>query len=315
MEAQSGLAARAVQNRYHRPMKSLVENRTVYESHEAELSIYDTYEPARQVLLDADEILYCGMITGKKTLHGKNHYQANFLPHESFVMAPGETIAIDFPEARINQPTSCLTLGISRDKLRQVCDRLNKSNPIPQELGEWHYDSHQVLHTFHTEATQHLLIRMVDSFLKHDNDRDLVLNLGVTELLTRMMRQQGRDFLLSCAKHDPTYSSITAVARYIDDHLAEAIEVEQLCKLACMSRSKLYQQFKNMLGCGPMEYVHQRRLEHARDMIMTGKSITEACFSVGYVSASHFSRRFQQQYGVSPRHFSKNGENITQTDE
>ncbi len=311
MQTNTDLASRAQINRRRTPVKNLIENRTVYESFEAELSIYDTFSPAKDVQLSADEILYCGMISGKKTLHGKNEYQSDFLPHESFVMAPGESISIDFPEAKMSEPTSCLTLGISRERLRRLCDQLNQNAPPPKEVGEWRLDDSHVFHTFHTEATQHLLVRMVDSFLHHDDDRDLVLNLGVTELLTRMMRQHGKQFLLNCVRNDPTYSSLTAVAHYIDEHLSEAIEVDQLCKVACMSRSKLYQQFKALLGCGPMEYVHQRRLESARDLISAGKSITEACFSVGYVNASHFSRRFQQQYGVSPRYFSQTGQTVS----
>ncbi len=304
----SGLATEEVLSRYagdhKRPVKELVENRTVYESYEAELSIYDTYEPAQKISLAAEEILYCGMISGKKTLHGKNHYQADFLPHESFVMAPGETIAIDFPEARMDRPTSCLTLGISRDKLKQVCDHLNRYHPLPKSLGEWDFDTSHVLHTFHTEATQQLLTRIVDSFICHDESRDLVLNLGVTELLTRMLRQKGRSFLLKCARRDPTYSAMTAVINYIDEHLSDNIEIERLCKLACMSRSKLYEQFKNIAGCGPMEYLQQRRLERAKELLLSGRNVTQACFEVGFLSASHFTRRFHQQYGVSPREFS-----------
>jgi len=78
------------------------------------LSIYDTFEPAKQVLLKADEILYCGMISGRKKLHGENHPPVDFLSHESFIMAPGEAVAINFPEASKTNPTSCLTLGISK---------------------------------------------------------------------------------------------------------------------------------------------------------------------------------------------------------
>ena len=36
---------------------SMVENRTVYESHDAELSIYDTFSAAEKVRLDTVEIL------------------------------------------------------------------------------------------------------------------------------------------------------------------------------------------------------------------------------------------------------------------
>lgn len=285
--------------------QQLVENRTVYERHGADLSIYDTFAKADRVKLDAEEVLYCGMISGKKILHGKNHFNATFLPHESFLMAPGETVEIDFPDATLEQPTSCLTLGISRERLRQECDQLNQACPLPKELGEWQARDDQVLHVFHTEATQQLLVRIVDSFLGSDSDRDLVLNLGVTELLSRMLRQKGRQFLLQCAQQNPTLNGLTDVIRHIENHLSEPQEVDALCRIACMSRSKLYQQFRDVVGVGPMEFLQQRRLERARELISSGCSVTQACYEVGYVNPSHFTRRFHQQYGCTPSEFSR----------
>ena len=299
----SGLAARAAFNRRQHAPKQLVENRTVYERHGAELSIYDTFAPAERVRLDAEEILYCGMISGKKILHAAGQMQTEFLPHQSFVMGAGQSVEIDFPEATLDQPTSCLTLGISRDRLRQVCDQLNQQQPLPSAMGEWQPRPAAHLHVLHTEATQHLLVRIVDSFMSQDDDRDLVLNLGVTELLTRMLRQQGRQFLLSCARLDPTANALTAALRFIDEHLASPLCIEQLCRVACMSRSKFYELFRQAVGVGPMEYVQQRRLEQAREWIAAGRGITEVCYAVGYVNASHFARRFHQQYGMSPRAF------------
>lgn len=287
-------------NRSRAPLQQLVENRTVYAAHDAELSIYDTFAQAERVRLVADEILYCGMISGRKIMHAHDQ-QTPFLPHESFVMAPGETVEIDFPDASSETPTSCLTLGISRERLKQVCDLLNQQAPRPTVIEEWGTDNNQVLHLLHTEATQQLLVRIVESFIGKDNDRDLVLNLGVTELLSRMLRQQGREFLLQCIASNPTLNGITASIHYIDQHLAETIEIERLCQLACMSRSKFYQQFRTLFDCSPMEYIQQRRLEKAKELMEQGRGITQACYEVGYVNPSHFTRRFHQQYGLSPR--------------
>ena len=316
------LTEQAALNRSRQPVKHLVENRSVYESHEAELSIYDTFEAAKNVYLEADEVLYCGMISGRKTLHQGQQFKTDFLPHESFVMAPGESINIDFPDASQQYPTSCLTLGISRKKLVQVCDTLNQQSPRPQPYGEWepvigpgpdvagvaglgasHGSQPKALHTFHNEATQQLLTRIVDSFLNRDKDRDLVLNLGVTELLTRLLRQEGQQFLQECARRNPESSELNATVHYLETHLSQAIGIDQLCKIACMSRSKLYHRFKSIVGCGPMEYLQQRRLDKARKLIQSGWSVTRACFEVGYSNASHFTRRFQQKYGISPREF------------
>ena len=80
-------------------LREMVENRIFRAGPHAELSIYDTYSPASQVSLSSGELLYCGMITGRKILHGGHDFETEFLPRESFVMTPGETIAIDFPDA------------------------------------------------------------------------------------------------------------------------------------------------------------------------------------------------------------------------
>ncbi len=195
----------------------------------------------------------------------------------------------------------CLTLGISRERLRQVCDQLNRDEPLPAALGDRDARRERMFHIWHTEATQRLLVRIVDSFLSQDDDRDLVLNLGVTELLSRMLRQQGRQFLLACAATDPTRHALTAVLRHIDDHLDQPLEIDQLCRIACMSRSKFYEQFRAAVGCGAMEYIQQRRLERAREWLAAGRGVTEVCYAVGYVNPSHFTRRFHQQYGMSPK--------------
>ncbi|WP_206046909.1 helix-turn-helix domain-containing protein [Mangrovimicrobium sediminis] len=290
-----------------RPPRQLVENRTLYESHSAELSIYDTYAAAERVRLDAEELLYCGMLSGRKVLHGQGLADAPFTPHESFVMAPGESVDIDFPEATANNPTTCLTLGISRERLRLECERLNRQHPAPGLLGEWSPRPEQVLHLYHTEATQQLLARIVSCFLSDDSERDLVLDLGVTELVTRMLRRQGRDFIRRCAALDPTADALAQVIAHIEQHLGEAIEVGELCRIACMSRSKFYQQFSDALGVSPMEYIQQRRLERARELIAAGNGVTRTCYEVGYSNPSHFSRRFQQQYGVSPSAYAQRG--------
>tara|TARA_Y100000296_G_scaffold33152_1_gene38380 strand:+ start:171 stop:920 length:750 start_codon:yes stop_codon:yes gene_type:complete len=233
----------------------LIENRTVYASQLAELSVYDTYEAAERVRLDAGELLYCGMMSGRKIMHGSDGFSTEFLPHESFVVAPGKHVEIDFPEASLHTPTTCMTLEIPRETLRKVCDQLNTVSERPKEL------------------------------------------------VARMLRQQGRDFLLRCVQQNPTQSGLTNAVASIEENLAQPVNIDHLAKIACMSRSKLFQQFKNSLGCSPAQYQQQRRLEQACKLIRSGQSITSTCYELGFSNPSHFSRRFHQQYGMTPREF------------
>jgi hypothetical protein len=48
-----------------------------------------------------------------------------FLSHGSFIIAPGSLVEIDFPVAKISDPTTCLAIEISSDRVQQVSAMLN----------------------------------------------------------------------------------------------------------------------------------------------------------------------------------------------
>lgn len=111
-----------------RKPKTLVENKISFAADESEVSIYDTYEKASRVRLQAGELLLCGMLSGKKIMHSegvKNRVEEQvFLPHESFIMAPGERVEIDFPDATMSSPTTCLTVEIAKEKVLKIHERM-----------------------------------------------------------------------------------------------------------------------------------------------------------------------------------------------
>ncbi len=285
----------------NREPRELIENRVSYAGPNAELSVYDTYLQAEHVNLAAGELLYCGMISGKKILHGTADYTAEFFPQESFVMAPGEEIQIDFPEASMDSPTSCLTIEISKSRIDQICSQLNKVAPLHKDFEEWRYRTELVFHTPHTLATQALLERLVTTFTEDILDRDLLIDLGISELVVRMLRHQTRGFLLSACSAQPDANGLTAAIYHIRHNLAEPIDIDQLCKIACMSRSRFFNEFKKHLGCTPMEFQHQLRMQIARERLKRGEAVSRVCFDLGYCNLSHFSRRFHRQWGESPR--------------
>jgi AraC-like DNA-binding protein len=288
--------------RLARRPQQLVENRTVFFSKDVELSIYDTYAKAANVSLKADEVLYCAMISGRKEMHGP-HAPMAFLPHESYVLAPGEQVLIDFPEAELERPTTCLTVSVDGNKIHQLCDHLDQHAPLPQDMGHWNDVQPRTWHAHHSRATQKLLERIAVSFIDAEEDSDLVLSYGVDELLCRLLRQQGREFLLACAAQDPHKNAMTAVLHDLQQRLAEPLDIDRLCRIACMSRSKFYHHFRQALGCSPNEYLQQQRLSRAKALLQQGMAVTRVAFEVGFQSASHFSRRFHQCFGVSPSRY------------
>ncbi len=284
-----------------RAPRTLVENRISFAGSESELSIYDTYNAATKVSLQADQLLYCGMVTGQKILHNERHTHGQlFLPHESYVMAPGETIEIDFPEATETTPTTCLTIEISKERVNTIAermvDRLQLTNPASA-------DTPPTIHTHHTADTQYLLDRLVTIFTGNHPDRDIMVDLGISELVVRLLRQQERDLLLNHCRQAPDASGMSAAIDFIQKRLHQPLDMDELSRHACMSRSSLYAEFKRSIGCSPRELRQQLRLKSAAEEIRGGASITHTCYNLGFGSASHFSRRFREFFGCSPREY------------
>ncbi|MCW8945523.1 MAG: AraC family transcriptional regulator [Sedimenticola sp.] len=290
----------AALSKLRRPQK-LVENRVSFAGPDSELSIYDTYASASRVGLDADQLLYCGMVKGRKIMHDKhNSADQIFLPHESFVMAPGEHVEIDFPDATPDTPTTCLTVEISKEKVEKLSERMMDLYSLDSGSEGWRYTS-QILHTHHTSETQHLLMRLVSFFTENHPDRDVMVDLGISELIIRMLRHQEREFLLNYCRNTPDSSGLSNALNHIENNLAKPLDIDQLTKLACMSRSRLYTEFKNQLGCSPNELQQQLRLKQAAKRLEKGEQITAVCYDLGFANPSHFSRRFRHFFGSSPR--------------
>lgn len=79
------------------------------------------------------------------------------------------------------------------------------------------------------------------------------------------------------------------------------VKVADMFKISTYSLSRL---FKNQVGIGFAEYVNSKRLEYARDLLLTTSlSIREVALQSGYASESYFGRLFKATYGTSPSAF------------
>jgi len=243
--------------------------------------------------------MFCGMMTGRKVMHSPNMEQGQvFLPHESFVIAPGNSVEIDFPEASLTLPTSCLTIEISKEKVNSLKERLCDSQPLVETANEWEFGV-PVLHTHHSSATQRLLNQMTTLFSENHPDKDALIDLNISELIIRLLRHNTRDFLLAYCSKDPEANSLIAALDWINNTLAQPLDINLLCRHACMSRSRLYQEFKDNLGCSPAEFQQQLRLKRAATRIKKGEAITVISYDLGFSSPSHLCSRFKAFFGCT----------------
>ncbi|MGV7903896.1 helix-turn-helix domain-containing protein, partial [Mycobacterium kansasii] len=77
--------------------------------------------------------------------------------------------------------------------------------------------------------------------------------------------------------------------------------IDELARVASLSRSALAARFTRSLGLPPAAYVAAQRLDRAADLLReTDSPVAEVGRAVGYASEAGFSRAFHRRFGAPP---------------
>lgn len=89
---------------------------------------------------------------------------------------------------------------------------------------------------------------------------------------------------------------------YIQQNLETSIRTNQLAALLNLSSSHFSHAFKQSFGTTPLNYVARKRIEAARQMMLSSDApLTHIAHAHGFCDQSHFSRTFRRETGVSPQ--------------
>ena len=102
------------------------------------------------------------------------------------------------------------------------------------------------------------------------------------------------------ARSDPKIDEILA---YINGDLTADLTVNALAARFYLSRSWLMHRFKTITGCSIHQYVLQKRLILAAQLLKNGESVGDAARLSGFTDYSAFLRSFRKAYGMAPREF------------
>lgn len=96
-------------------------------------------------------------------------------------------------------------------------------------------------------------------------------------------------------------SRIAEVCHYLDTHIDQLLNLDEIGKMFGMSTSTLQRYFKQEVGMPVGDYLRRKRLEYAREMLLSeGATVSEAAYAAGYSHPTNFIAAYKRRYGCCP---------------
>lgn len=284
-------------------LSTLVENKTLYSLNNCEFAIFETHQEAYGVKLKFDNLSFTSMIKGKKVmkLEDKSNY-FSYVSGESVLVAPGETLVIDFPEANEN-PSQCVAISFNTDFIEQSIEYLNKYQPKEDEELSWQL-SNEYYHLFNNASMVGATNNIMRIAMEDNTHKDIMADFALKELLIRLMQTQARNMVEKNAYKKT--SRMGFVVDYIKENLHQKLSIDMMAKLAYISKSGFFKLFKDELGMSPNEFIVNERINKAKHLLKLNYSVKETAFQTGFSDTNYFTRVFKQWVGTTPKSFQQN---------
>lgn len=121
------------------------------------------------------------------------------------------------------------------------------------------------------------------------------------ELCYRLLQGPMGGTLRQIVQRSTRFDQIRTAVKWICDNADQPMCVKRLAASVGMSMTSFHRHFKAVTAHSPLAYQRHIRLLDARRKIASGSiSVTATAFTMGYASASQFSREYRRMFGVPP---------------
>jgi transcriptional regulator GlxA family with amidase domain len=100
--------------------------------------------------------------------------------------------------------------------------------------------------------------------------------------------------------------AVQQIKHYLDQHIEDHVTLEQLSNIVCMTTRHINRVFKQELGTTPYNYLLERKIDSARNLLMnTNLPIAAIAGKLRFTDSFYFSNIFKKKTGLSPLNYRK----------
>ena len=172
----------------------------------------------------------------------------------------------------------------------------------------WHTLGHKLSLTSKEQQRFLFLIHKLSSLSSTDFGVDIMEQLVFIELMVFFnelfsSKRNSPDKTISPEKH---YKKTNEIITYINQHLADNLNLSILSKHFSISSSHLNRIFKEETGTTLQKYIVAQRIALAKTLLSEGLAVTEVFLLSGFGDYSNFYKTFTKMVGVSPKSYAIN---------
>lgn len=273
-------------------------NRLVFEDEKKNalrLSDYETFEGTTTF----------NQLAAKFVLEGEETY---WIKGRKFVVKKGEYLVGNnkmLTEISIKNPTKGLCIDISTHIISEIASTFFDN----ADLNDFLTSENLLTHKYKSNHTSFgLKINQIAQHLDVAFDRTSLLNteffysVGESIVMDQALvfKELYRLPFKKQEVNEEHYRRLTDARNYLDDLFLTHVTVDLLAEKACMSIYNFLRLFKLTFGITPYHYLLQKRLLHAKNLILQGTSIQEVALHCLFADTASFSKAFKQTFGCAP---------------
>jgi AraC family transcriptional regulator len=219
---------------------------------------------------------------------GAGRFTQNLKPNE-FVICPPKTAA----EYCFHGPATGGVLAITPERVMALFPDHNLAPSF--DFGKLHSKFH------HDAVVNGLVSTILDQTASTRTPSGIYLDSALITLLYHLRRLADQPLKAPSNKAALTKAKLACAIEFIESHLAQSIQLDDVAASVGLSAFHFARAFKNETGLSPHQFLIDRRVCRATQMLMESNlPIAAIAYAVGFSSQAHMTTVFQRLQGTTP---------------
>ncbi len=165
-----------------------------------------------------------------------------------------------------------------------------------------HADLFEVDSRLYTCAGGTAALDMMLYIIAQDHDEPLINRICEQCMTDRVRNATDRQRLPLRARLGVQNARLMSIIEMMEANISEPVPLIEIAQISNLSRRQIERLFQQNLGRSPARYYSELRLDRARHLLLQSNlPIVDVAIASGFVSASHFSKCYRDQFGLSPQ--------------